>query len=511
MPPARATRLLLALALALPGASGAACAQDAAPPTPDGERVASARATGDSAIAAAPAVPALDAPAATSDGVPAPVDLFEAALELARRDHPELDADAARTHLARLVALWRARVGDDPSPAVRARAFADVLFVDERFVAVDAVDDPEALHVDSVLRERRGYCLSLAVVALSMAQRLDEPLFAVALPNHVLVRWDDGSTRIALELLRGGEVVSDDALRDSLGGLWRADSFYLRDLRPREVAALLVHNRGFTELARGDLDAAEADLRRAVRELPELPEAHRNLGVLLGERRRFDEAIAECSRALQLFPGDLDALLNLALCEHASGDAAAALDDLDVLLLLDPSHARGRELELAWRAGAAGAARPLDDPPDGLRPGLRGTYFAGTAFERERRTQVDADLDFDWKRDAPAPGVPADRFSARWTGWLRVPTTATYTFFVVANDGVRIRVGDASVVDHWQDAGYTSWTGAGDAHLVAGFHPITVEFYDESDNARLVVLLGADDRERPLPLRELLFHEDGKR
>lgn len=63
--------------------------------------------------------------------------------------------------------------------------------------------------------------------------------------------------------------------------------------------------------------------------------------------------------------------------------------------------------------------------------GLKGEYFANTDFSgKPVLTRVDAEIQFDWDASAPAPGVPAQAFSVRWTGTLTPPGPGDYTFSV---------------------------------------------------------------------------------
>lgn len=83
------------------------------------------------------------------------------------------------------------------------------------------------------------------------------------------------------------------------------------------------------------------------------------------------------------------------------------------------------------------AASGLFFTPDG-RPGLRGEFFAGKELEgMPVATQVDAAIDFDWE-GSPADGVPADGFSARWSGSFKPAATGRVTFVVRGDDGYRL-------------------------------------------------------------------------
>jgi regulator of sirC expression with transglutaminase-like and TPR domain len=427
--------------------------------------------------------------------------LFIAAVTLAAREHPGLDVVRVRGEIERLAVRWRARVARDPTPAGRADAFRAVLFEDGRFEAVRELDTPETLCIDSVLRNRRGYCLSLSLVALLVAERVGAPLHGVAAPNHFLVRYDDGRFRRSLELTRRGATVEEDALR-ALVGEAAPGAAYLRNLSRREVRAALLHNHGFVALQQGRREAARADLEAAVRALPGLPEAHRNLGVWLGQGRRWPESIAAFRRALALHPGDLEARINLALSLREDGRGEEALAQVEEVLRRDPARERARKLREEWRGRAAGGG---ERPAGAVQPGLLGRYFRGTAHEEAVAERVDADLDFEWS-GRPAPRVPPDGFSVRWEGWLSLPDAGTWTFFVIANDGVRIAVDGRKVLEDWEERGRDSFMGSAEAELGAGWHRLRVEFFDSGGPSRLWIRLGREGAARPLPLAAHLFH-----
>ncbi len=110
-------------------------------------------------------------------------------------------------------------------------------------------------------------------------------------------------------------------------------------------------------------------------------------------------------------------------------------------------------------------------------PGLRGTYcstmeFGGTLIER-----IDPQINFDWKGDAPMPGIPADRFSIRWEGDIETLNAGTYTFHVRSDDGARLYVDNRLLMDNWrpQAARDTSVS----IELEAGRrYPIRLDYFD---------------------------------
>lgn len=348
-----------------------------------------------------------------------------------------------------------------------------------------------------MLSGRRGYCLSLSALALVIAAEVDAPLYGVAAPNHFFVRYDDGAFVRNLELTRRGATLDDDDLDRMVGELVDDESIYLKNLGPREVRAVLLHNRGYVAMVHERYEAAERDLRAAIRALPALPEAHRNLGVLLAETGRLAEALAAFDEALLMHPGDVDALLNRGLVLDEEGDRTGAIEALKLVQALAPGHERAASLLTEWEREATASS---------LLPGLVATFFRGTRFEEEVATRIDREIDFDWQNAAPMRGVPRDRFSVRWEGFLRAPRDGLYTLFLVANDGCRVAVDGHVVAENWHDMGTDNWFGTADVELGAGDHSFRIEYYDRSGGARLLLRVGVEGVERPLELREHLFH-----
>lgn len=97
------------------------------------------------------------------------------------------------------------------------------------------------------------------------------------------------------------------------------------------------------------------------------------------------------------------------------------------------------------------AAAPVGD-------GLLGTYYQGRNFEQFRHRQVDATIDFHRRRQPPANGVPAEDFSARWTGWLRVPTSGHYVLYLTVDDGARLWLDGRLLLAEWRGQATSSYS-----------------------------------------------------
>ncbi|HOW89420.1 MAG TPA: glycoside hydrolase family 3 N-terminal domain-containing protein, partial [Elusimicrobiales bacterium] len=100
--------------------------------------------------------------------------------------------------------------------------------------------------------------------------------------------------------------------------------------------------------------------------------------------------------------------------------------------------------------------RPADpswfSPPKGKGGvsdrGLYGEYFGNRELKgRPAAVRLDRSIDFSWGAGRPAEGVGADDFSVRWTGILRVPASGSYHIALRSDDGTRLWIDGAPVID----------------------------------------------------------------
>ncbi len=90
--------------------------------------------------------------------------------------------------------------------------------------------------------------------------------------------------------------------------------------------------------------------------------------------------------------------------------------------------------------------------------GLLGMYYQGHNFEQFRHRQVDGTIDFYRRHQPPAEGVPAEDFSTRWTGWLRVPTSGHYVLYLTVDDGARLWLDGRLLLDEWRGQSISLYT-----------------------------------------------------
>ncbi len=98
--------------------------------------------------------------------------------------------------------------------------------------------------------------------------------------------------------------------------------------------------------------------------------------------------------------------------------------------------------------------------------------------------QSNAPIAYDWGMNAPAPGLPNQNWSGRWTRteWLKA---GTYRIYATTDDGVRVFVDNQLVIDGWKVQAAATYFG--DVALGEGNHELRVEYYQASGVALLYV------------------------
>jgi len=138
----------------------------------------------------------------------AEINLAEGALILAADEYPDLEI---APHLAQLDAwaeLAAPRVQRAHTPRARIAALTAFLFGELGFAGNrDDYYDPRNSYLNDVLARRVGIPISLSVLTLALARRLDLPIVGVGLPGHFCVKWQDAANEIVFDPFDGGAIL----------------------------------------------------------------------------------------------------------------------------------------------------------------------------------------------------------------------------------------------------------------------------------------------------------------
>lgn len=147
--------------------------------------------------------------------------------------------------------------------------------------------------------------------------------------------------------------------------------------------------------------------------------------------------------------------------------------------------------------------RLLADAVAGVGSGLIANYFADTELNNLALARVDANVNFAWGGASPGIGVPADGFSARWTGKVQAQHTESYTFYTQSDEGVALWVNGQKLIDNFTD--HTLSEDSGTISLKAGeLYDIRLEYYDNAFDATMQLSWSSPSTAKaPIPSAQL--------
>lgn len=214
----------------------------------------------------------------------------------------------------------------------------DYLFNELGYRTISHANDPNDLFLHSVMDRRQGYCLSLSVLYLALAERLGLKVYGVVVPGHFFVRYDGGRVRFNIETTSNGASPPDDHymtkfdVPDNVN-----DTIYMRNLTKRQTLGCFFNNLGNVYSDIGDTDTAQVALERAAMINPTLSESRANLGNIYLQKHRVNEAVQQYKAALRLNPKDPKTYNNLGNADAELGRLTDAANSYQQALDLDPN------------------------------------------------------------------------------------------------------------------------------------------------------------------------------
>lgn len=133
--------------------------------------------------------------------------------------------------------------------------------------------------------------------------------------------------------------------------------------------------------------------------------------------------------------------------------------------------AQAQTAGLNFQTYAAGGAQPS------YTQGANGTITNRTLLTSGTVSTVN----YQWGSGAVLNSGRGDGVIVRFFGFINIPTTGTYSFGGNADDGIRIRVNNVSVVDSWIESGGAFRSGS--VALSAGVVPIELIYYENGGGA----------------------------
>jgi regulator of sirC expression with transglutaminase-like and TPR domain len=240
------------------------------------------------------------------------LDLARAALLLAQEEYPDLDLDVYLNRLNSMAAAIADRLPSERYPLRIIQTINRYLYDDLQFSGnQENYYDPRNSYLNEVIDRRMGIPITLSLVYLEVAKRLDFPMEGVGLPGHFLIRPVAADMEILVDPFHRGEVLFAEDAQERLSQIYGRSipmqPEFLEATSPRQFLARMLTNLKVIYLNSGDLRRGRAASDRILLLFPDAAHERRDRGLLAYQLGDWSQARLDLSQYLEQMPNATDA------------------------------------------------------------------------------------------------------------------------------------------------------------------------------------------------------------
>lgn len=273
------------------------------------------------------------------------ISLAEGALLIAKGLYPEIDVNRCLEQVETWTNEIKTRLQGNEDPkeicTVINTFLYDELGIEYQFEYKDDIEKDSTAFLHTVIETKTGTCMGLSMLYLALAERLGLPMFGIALPEHVLVRYDDGTTRLNIEPSLKGTFPTDEELKtnSSLAPEAVQNGVYMRSLGKKEMLGTLLTVRATRLRKAEEFERALCDLAQVERYIKTLPGLYYCRGVIYRKLGEWNRAIEAFTKALDLNPFEVLSFYHRSIAYQELGNYDACFSDISKAITIDAEKA----------------------------------------------------------------------------------------------------------------------------------------------------------------------------
>ncbi|MFM2303860.1 MAG: hypothetical protein RLZZ135_1270 [Cyanobacteriota bacterium] len=158
----------------------------------------------------------------------AQIDLAKAALHIAQLEYPDLDIDRYLTELDRMAQAVARKLPEMQYPLKVIHSINQYLYEDLNFHG-NELDyyNPRNSFLNDVIDLRTGIPITLSLVYLEVAKRINFPMIGIGMPGHFIIRPNFKDAGIFVDAFDRGEILFVEDCRQKLIDLHQQDIPFL--------------------------------------------------------------------------------------------------------------------------------------------------------------------------------------------------------------------------------------------------------------------------------------------
>ncbi|RCJ24466.1 hypothetical protein A6S26_17975 [Nostoc sp. ATCC 43529] len=240
------------------------------------------------------------------------IDLAKAALYIAQEEYPDLDPEEYLNALDTMAWELQEHLPQQRYPLRMIQTINQYIYDDLGFSG-NKIDyyDPRNSYLNDVIDRRLGIPITLALVYLEVARRLDFPMVGVGMPGHFLIRPDVADMEIFVDAFNGGEIIFAQDCQERLSQLYQQPMTlqpeFLAVVTRRQFLARMLTNLKFIYLKQQELEKTLGAVERILLLFPDLTLELRDRGLIYYQLGHYPQAINDLQTYLIKVPDAKDA------------------------------------------------------------------------------------------------------------------------------------------------------------------------------------------------------------
>lgn len=239
------------------------------------------------------------------------IDLAKAALYIAQEQYPDLDPGEYLNALDTMADEVQ-RLPAQQYPLRIIQNINQYLYDDLGFTG-NTTDyyDPRNSFLNEVIDRRIGIPITLSLVYLEVARRIDFPMVGVGMPGHFIIRPAVPQMEIFVDAFNRGEVMFPEDCQERLTQVYgqpvTLNPSFLESVTPRQFLVRMLTNLKFIYLQRQEWELALAAVERILLLFPGVPVELRDRGFIYYQMGRWAAAGDDFETYLANVPSAEDA------------------------------------------------------------------------------------------------------------------------------------------------------------------------------------------------------------
>jgi len=224
--------------------------------------------------------------------------LDRAALVMALEEYPDIDVQSYLRRLDTFAARAEALAGINRTPINVIESINEVLFVQEGLRGNDEdYYDPRNSYLNEVLDRKLGIPISLCVVYMEVAKRIDFPIKGVGFPGHFLVKHVDNGRDIVIDAFNLGRILTPNDCQELLDKIYNGtvsmNASLLQPMEKRSILTRMLYNLKGVYTQKEQYHKALSAIDRILMLNPWTPSEVRDRGLLYMQTSLFAKALAD--------------------------------------------------------------------------------------------------------------------------------------------------------------------------------------------------------------------------